>query len=62
MGPARFYEEYRTEMTDAQVMEYLAFMQENHLNTIKKCVVFFTILACIGLLLAIFSACGILFA
>ena len=58
---ACFYEEYRAEITDAQVMEFLAFKQEAHLNTIKKCVVFFTVLACIGLLLGILSACGLLF-
>ena len=49
-GYAEFYTVYIPDLTPAEVQEYLTFKKLAMLNTIKNCVLFFTILTIIGLL------------
>lgn len=55
-----FYTVEGDELNDAEKSEYLAYKQLNMLKTIKNCVLFFTVLAGIGLVFGIISGLMIL--
>lgn len=48
-----FYTVHETDLTESEIKEYLTYKKLGFLRTIKNCVVFFTVLAVIGLILAI---------
>lgn len=54
-GSTVFYEWRENQLTDAEWREYLAIKQYLELKTIRKCVVFFTALAVIALILGAIS-------
>lgn len=45
-----FYTVYETDLTDAEIQEYLTYKQLSLIRTIKNCVLFFTVLTIIGIL------------
>ncbi len=49
-----FYTIYETDLTQAELDEYIAYKQLYMIRTIKNCVVFFTVLAVISLIIAFF--------
>ena len=51
-GKTKFLELLRTELTQAEIMEYLMYQKLDMLTTIRNCIVFFTVLAGIALLLS----------
>ena len=55
-GKTKFLELLRTELTQAEIMEYLMYQKLDMLTTIRNCIVFFTVLAGIALLLSFISA------
>ena len=55
-GAKEFYTVYETDLTEAEIREYLAFKQLGYLKTIKNCVVFFTVLTVIGMVAAFLLA------
>ena len=50
-GKTKFLELLRTELTQAEIMEYLTYQKLDILATIRNCVVFFTALTVISLIL-----------
>ena len=48
-----FYSIYDPQLTEKEQQEYIALMQYQELKTIRKCVVFFTVLAIIFLVIGI---------
>ena len=46
-----FYAVYDPQLTEKEQQEYLSLLQTQELQTIRKCVVFFTVLTIVGLLL-----------
>jgi len=55
---SEFFTVYQLDLTDAQIQEYLTYKQLSMIKTIKNCVVFFTVLTVIGMILAFFIALG----
>ena len=51
----RFYRLVKQELSDEEWKEYIALKQYMDIHTIKKCVVFFTVLAIISLILGIIA-------
>ena len=49
MDYEEFYTLYIPDLTDSEIAEYLTYKKLSLLNTIKNCVLFFTILTIIGL-------------
>lgn len=49
-SPTDFYTVYEPDLTEAEIQEYLTYKQLSLIRTIKNCVVFFTILAIIGII------------
>lgn len=49
-----YYFRYK-EASDEDLQEYLSLLQFTHIRTIKNCVVFFTILSIIGIILALIA-------
>ena len=45
-----FYTVYETDLTEAEIQEYLTYKQLSLIRTIKNCVVFFTVLTIIGMI------------
>lgn len=45
-----FYTIYETDLTEAEIREYLTYKQLSLIRTIKNCVLFFTILTIIGMI------------
>ena len=45
-----FYTVYETDLTEAEIQEYLTYKQLSLIRTIKNCVVFFTALTIIGMI------------
>ena len=54
-GKTKFLELLRTELTQAEIMEYLTYQKLDMLATIRNCIVFFTVLVGIALLLSFIS-------
>ena len=50
----QFYTIYTPELTEQEISEYLTYKKLSLLNTIKNCMVFFTVLTIISLVLALF--------
>ena len=50
-----FYRIYEPELTEQELAEYLTFKQLKLLSTIKNCVVFFTVLTVISLVIGFFA-------
>ena len=48
-----FYSIYDPQLTEKEQQEYIALMQYQELKTIRKCVVFFTVLAIVSLVIGI---------
>ena len=48
-----FYTIYTPELTEQEILEYLTYKKLSLLNTIKNCVVFFTVLTIVSLFLAL---------
>lgn len=46
-----FYTIYETDLTESEIREYLTYKQLSLIRTIKNCVLFFTVLTIIGLVL-----------
>ena len=44
-----FYTVYETDLTEAEITEYLTYQKLNLIRTIKNCVMFFTVLTIIGM-------------
>ena len=44
-----FYTIYETDLTEAEIQEYLTYKQLTFIRTIKNCVMFFTVLTIIGI-------------
>jgi hypothetical protein len=53
-----FYEIHEADLTESEIQEYLTYKQLSLIRTIKNCVVFFTVLAVIGLVGALFALAG----
>ena len=51
-----FYTIYETDLTDAEIREYLTYKQLSLIRTIKNCAVFFTALTVIGIVISILMA------
>ena len=51
---SEFYTVYDPGLTDAEVKEYLAYKQISMIQTIKNCVLFFTILTIISMVILLF--------
>ena len=49
----QFYTIYTPELTEQEISEYLTYKKLSLLNTIKNCMVFFTVLTIISLVLAL---------
>ena len=47
---SKFYTLRETDLSESEIREYLTFKQLNLLDTIKKCIVFFTVLTIIELI------------
>ena len=45
----QFYTLYETDLTPEEKLEYIQLKKLSHVKTIKNCIVFFTVLAAIGL-------------
>ena len=56
--PNEFYKIYDPELSKEELAEFLTYKQLSLLNTIKKCVVFFTILTIISLVATVFVLLG----
>ena len=59
-----FYTIYETDLTEAEIQEYLTYKQLSLIRTIKNCVVFFTVLTIIGMVvsfLIMMNAYGLFF-
>ena len=54
-APNEFYKIHDPELSKEELAEFLTYKQLSLLNTIKKCVVFFTVSAVIGLVFGVFS-------
>ena len=50
-----FYTVYDPQLTEQEMQEYIALMQYKEIRTIRKCVVFFTVLAVISLIVGIIA-------
>ena len=50
----QFYTIYETDLTEAEIQEYLTYKQLSLIRTIKNCVVFFTALTVTGMIVAFF--------
>lgn len=51
-----FYTVYKPDLSDAEINEYLTYKQLGYIKTIKNCVVFFTVLTVISLVLGFLAA------
>lgn len=49
-----FYTTHETDLTESEIKEYLAYKQFGLIRTIKKCVLFFTVLAIIEIVFSFF--------
>lgn len=49
-----FYTIYETDLTEAEIQEYLTYKQLSLIRTIKNCVMFFTVLTIIGMVVYFF--------
>lgn len=49
-----FYTIYETDLTEAEIQEYLTYKQLSLIKTIKNCVMFFTVLTIIGMVVYFF--------
>ena len=49
-----FYTIYEPDLTDEEIQEYLTYKQLEMLKTIKQCIVFFTVLTVVSLLIYFF--------
>ncbi len=56
--PDEFYRIQEADLSEAEIQEYLTYKQLSLIRTIKNCVVFFTVLAVIGLVGAWFALVG----
>lgn len=54
-GTGTFYTVYQSELTQEEKFEYITFKQLKMINTIKNCVVFFTALTVISLVITFFA-------
>jgi hypothetical protein len=54
VSKSEFYTIYEADLSEAEIEEYLTCKQLSMINTIKKCVLFFTILAAIGIVACLF--------
>ncbi len=45
-----FYTVYETDLTDAEITEYLTYKKLSLIKTIKNCIMFFTVLTIIGMI------------
>ena len=45
-----FYTIYETDLTESEIQEYLTYKQLSSIRIIKKCVLFFTVLTIIGMI------------
>ena len=56
LSDSEFYRVVRSDLTQEEIMEYLAYKKLDLLNTIKNCLVFFTTLTIIGIILFLIIA------
>ena len=49
-----FYTIYETDLTESEIQEYLTYKQLSLIRTIKNCVMFFTVLTIIGMVVYFF--------
>lgn len=56
--PFEFYTVLDTDLTESEIEEYLTYKKLDLIKTIKNCVVFFTTLAVIGLIVWFFTMLG----
>lgn len=50
VSTTEFYTVYETDLTEAEITEYLTYKKLSLIKTIKNCILFFTILTVIGLI------------
>ncbi len=55
-GDSEFYTVYVPEMTEQEINQYLTYKKLDLLSTIKNCVVFFTVITIIGMMVAFLFA------
>lgn len=58
VSSSEFYTVHEEDLTEAEVREYLAYRQLSMIKTIKNCVLFFTVLTVIGMILAFLAMGG----
>lgn len=51
-----FYPVYETDLSQQEILEYLTYKKLDFIRTIKNCIVFFTVLTVISLILSFFIA------
>lgn len=56
VSPDLFYTIYKPDLTDAEISEFLTYKQLGFIKTIKNCVVFFTVLTIISLIISFLVA------
>ncbi len=54
-GTGTFYTVYQPELTQEEKIEYITFKQLKMISTIKNCVVFFTVLTVISMIITFFA-------
>jgi len=62
ISTTEFYTIYEPDLTEAEIAEYLTYKKLSLIKTIKNCVMFFTILAIIGLTICTIMIACLLFA
>ena len=51
-----FYTVYETDLSQREILEYLTYKKLDFIRTIKNCIVFFTVLTLISLIISLFIA------
>ena len=51
-----FYKIYETDLTESEIAEYLTYKKLSLIKTIKSCVVFFTVLTVIGIIVGFMAS------
>ena len=58
--PTTFYKVVESDLSDAEIQEYLTYRKLDYIKTIKNCVVFFTILTVLSVIVSIIFDLSIL--
>ena len=55
LSTTKFYTVEKADLTDSEIQEYLTYKQLSMVNTIKKCVLFFTVFTVISIIVSAFA-------